>query len=163
VSQTGQDSGTPCCGGGSTRREFVGTIGAVVGARFALPVLTGEPEASAAGGDGTWVQTVKVDELPADSFRLYRQQKFVLARKGDVVRALSIVCTHKGCDATPGKDRATKALLVCGCHGGQFDMEGKVVKGPPQRPLPLLAVRVKDGMIEVDPKGKGEEAGVKVK
>jgi cytochrome b6-f complex iron-sulfur subunit len=153
-------SDTPKPDAGTTRREFVGALGAA--AVFALPVLAGDRTAMAA--DGAWVATLKPEELPPDSFRLYRRNKFVLSRQGDVVRALTIICTHQQCDLNPGLDRATKSLLVCKCHGGQFDATGKVVKGPPNKPLKVLAIRLGDGgVIEVDPTGAGDEAGLKVK
>jgi Rieske Fe-S protein len=37
----------------------------------------------------------------------------------------------------------------CPCHNGVYSSEGKVVSGPPPRPLTQLQARVKDGQIEV--------------
>lgn len=50
-------------------------------------------------------------------------------------------CTHLGC-ATRWDD-ATR-LFLCPCHGGGFDLEGRVVMGPPPRPLRRLPLR-RDG------------------
>ena len=142
---------------GATRREFVGAMAA---ATLALPVLAGGGAAQAAGEQ--WIATVKPEELPADSFRLYRRNGFVLARKGDVLFALSIKCTHQQCDVGPGYGRDAK-LLACKCHGGQYDAQGKVLKGPPKLPLAHFATRLsKDGVIEVNPGAsvQGEDAGL---
>ncbi|HCN04317.1 MAG TPA: hypothetical protein DIS79_01760 [Bacteroidetes bacterium] len=45
-----------------------------------------------------------------------------------VVRSLS--CTHARCPLHIDGER-----IVCRCHGGVFDLSGKPVSGPPQRPL----------------------------
>ena len=50
------------------------------------------------------------------------------------------ICTHLGCSPTyrPGGmpeydkiDLANKAVFFCPCHGGLFDMAGRVFKGTP--------------------------------
>ena len=53
--------------------------------------------------------------------------------------ALSRVCTHLGCLVAYDK---TKKRLLCPCHAGTFDLEGKVISGPPPRPLPKVPLRV---------------------
>jgi Rieske Fe-S protein len=48
--------------------------------------------------------------------------------------ALSPVCTHLGCLVDiQGPE------LVCPCHDSAFDREGRVLRGPAQRPLRRLA------------------------
>jgi Rieske Fe-S protein len=59
--------------------------------------------------------------------------------------AFSGKCTHLSCavywNAEMGK-------LRCPCHDGLFDPEtGGVLAGPPQRPLPSIALREQDGML----------------
>ena len=45
-------------------------------------------------------------------------------------------CTHLGC---PVQYRAEKKCLHCPCHEGFFNAEdGKVISGPPPRPLPRV-------------------------
>src|ERR1041384_3981102 len=48
------------------------------------------------------------------------------------VCALSAKCTHEGCTVqyVPGD-----ANIWCACHNGKFDLEGRVLSGPPPRPL----------------------------
>jgi Rieske Fe-S protein len=54
------------------------------------------------------------------------------------VRAMSATCSHLGCqvhwDAKGKKFR-------CPCHGGVYDAAGKVLEGPPPRPLARLDAR----------------------
>jgi Rieske Fe-S protein len=49
--------------------------------------------------------------------------------------ALSPICTHRGCTVDVSGER-----LVCPCHGSTYDREGRVLKGPAQRPLPRYSV-----------------------
>ncbi|HEX5011831.1 MAG TPA: ubiquinol-cytochrome c reductase iron-sulfur subunit [Planctomycetota bacterium] len=46
--------------------------------------------------------------------------------------ALSTTCTHKGCDVRWNDQRG---LIVCPCHGSEYDRHGGNLKGPATRPL----------------------------
>ena len=59
---------------------------------------------------------------------------FVL-RKSEIPEDMVILssrCTHLGCQINWQTD---KQLYVCPCHDAAFDRDGKVVNGPPPRPL----------------------------
>lgn len=60
--------------------------------------------------------------------------------------AFSSYCTHTGC---PVRWIEGARLFLCPCHGGAFDGDGRVAAGPPPAPLPRLAVRVREGQVEV--------------
>ena len=61
-------------------------------------------------------------------------------------RAFSAICTHLGCIVTwDTKQRQ----IICPCHGGVFDTNGKVVSGPPPRPLAEYTVMTIDGEVKV--------------
>ncbi len=62
-----------------------------------------------------------------------------LDREGEGYRALLSTCTHLGCRVV-WDDGARE--YRCPCHGGAYDREGRVVAGPPPRPLDRVAVRV---------------------
>ena len=70
-----------------------------------------------------------------------------LERTGDTVKAFSAVCTHLGCiiQYQPASDHA----WYCPCHGGQYDRAGRVVAGPPPRPLQPIPATVRDGLVYV--------------
>ncbi|MBI2834658.1 MAG: Rieske 2Fe-2S domain-containing protein [Acidobacteria bacterium] len=59
---------------------------------------------------------------------------------------LSSECSHLGCgvhwDAGIGQ-------FVCPCHGGTFDLQGRVTAGPPPRPLAAYRARVERGALLV--------------
>ena len=54
-------------------------------------------------------------------------------------------CTHLSC---PVIARPADGQLHCPCHEGAFDLAtGRPIAGPPRRPLPLVTLEVRDGMI----------------
>ncbi len=60
------------------------------------------------------------------------------------LRALSSKCTHAGCNVEFDGDQ-----LICHCHGGIYDLEGKNVSGPPPKPLTPYKVVEQDGQLFV--------------
>jgi cytochrome b6-f complex iron-sulfur subunit len=60
--------------------------------------------------------------------------------------AMSAVCTHLGCLVE--MDTA-KRMVTCPCHAAGFDLEGRVLHGPPPRPLALYSVSEVQGRIYV--------------
>ena len=64
------------------------------------------------------------------------------------VRALNAVCTHEGClvQYLPGE-----SIIWCACHNGRYDLDGRVISGPPPKPLARYEVKTdKSGDITVD-------------
>jgi len=55
---------------------------------------------------------------------------YVLALGNRRFAAVSPICTHLGCTV-----EIEQARLVCPCHGSNYDREGRVLRGPAQRPL----------------------------
>src|SRR6478609_1518126 len=53
--------------------------------------------------------------------------------------ALSSICTHQGCGVN---FNSSSKQFSCPCHGGMFDISGKVLQGPPTSPLPKYSVVV---------------------
>jgi Rieske Fe-S protein len=74
------------------------------------------------------------------------RQTVFLVRDGDDVKALSATCTHLGCQVRWEKE---KRRFLCPCHGGVYDAQGRVVEGPPPRPLDTIDVRVDAASDEV--------------
>jgi len=70
----------------------------------------------------------------------------VIRRADQSLVALSMECTHWGCDLDWLAD---KAELECPCHGSRFDPDGKVLEGPADEPLPAYPVSEADGVITV--------------
>lgn len=64
----------------------------------------------------------------------------------DQFEAFSVNCTHLGC---PVRWLPEASLFMCPCHGGVFYADGTPAGGPPQRPLFLYPVRVRDAQVEI--------------
>lgn len=59
---------------------------------------------------------------------------------------LSNICTHLGCPVR-WSDQARR--FQCPCHGGVFDVNGRVTAGPPPRPLQRYPFRVVNGVLQI--------------
>jgi nitrite reductase/ring-hydroxylating ferredoxin subunit len=59
--------------------------------------------------------------------------------------AFSQKCTHLSCAVIPKPD---EGVFHCPCHEGSFDLRtGRVIAGPPPRPLPKVTLAIRDGEI----------------
>ncbi|HVC20705.1 MAG TPA: ubiquinol-cytochrome c reductase iron-sulfur subunit [Vicinamibacterales bacterium] len=72
---------------------------------------------------------------------------FLIREPGGEVRALSSICTHLGCHVHWD---AKARLFKCPCHGGVYDINGKVVSGPPPRPLATYPTRMDQNEVFVE-------------
>jgi menaquinol-cytochrome c reductase iron-sulfur subunit len=72
---------------------------------------------------------------------------YVLTENGRDYVAMSNICTHLACRVRWIADRQQ---FFCPCHNGVYDKQGRVISGPPPRPLDRYEVRVEDGRLEVD-------------
>jgi Rieske Fe-S protein len=71
--------------------------------------------------------------------------RIMVIRKADgSLVALSMECTHWGCDVDWVAD---KGELDCPCHGSRFGTAGNVLEGPADEPLPSYPVSEADGIV----------------
>ena len=73
-----------------------------------------------------------------------------LTRQGGQLRALAITCPHLGCSY--GFDDGKKHF-VCPCHGSEFGLDGRLLKGPATAPLSHLTWRPGPGVDEIEING----------
>lgn len=62
---------------------------------------------------------------------------------------ISTRCAHLGC---PVRYVQSAKNFICPCHGGIYDFEGKVLGGPPVRPLDRFQTRVTGDALEIGPR-----------
>lgn len=83
-------------------------------------------------------------DVPHNGALVFPAERLALLRDGGGLYALSLVCTHLGCTVS-----VSAGALTCPCHGSIFDRQGRVLKGPADRPLGRLKVAEGEGRIEV--------------
>ncbi len=120
-----------------TRRSFLTRsfqwAGAVIGAALAWPLFrfldfTIKPKP----------RYVKVAApLPASGYHLERD--FILFAGKGAPRAVSRTCTHLGCRVNFLED---KRIIECPCHQSRFTPEGKLIRGPAKKNLPVFPVKL---------------------
>jgi menaquinol-cytochrome c reductase iron-sulfur subunit len=71
---------------------------------------------------------------------------YLYTEQGREYVALSNICTHLGCKVRWINDQSQ---FFCPCHNAAFDKEGKVVSGPPPRPLDRYQVKIEDDQIYI--------------
>lgn len=72
----------------------------------------------------------------------------LLVRRGQRIYAIAETCAHLGGPLAQG--RLEDLTVRCPWHGSCYSLEdGRVLRGPSTHPQPVLAVRIRDGRIEV--------------
>ena len=66
-------------------------------------------------------------------------QGVAIGRDAGGIYALSLICTHQGCDIS-SSGSVSASSIQCFCHGAVFDAQGNVLRGPAQFPLVHFAV-----------------------
>lgn len=64
---------------------------------------------------------------------------------GDLI-ALDRTCPHQGCAVSPKEGGEG---LACPCHGSEFTVQGKLVKGPATTDLPSYEVKTENNQVLV--------------
>ena len=62
----------------------------------------------------------------------------------ETIRGVDPTCTHRKCTVEYNKNRKQ---FICPCHGSRYDLEGKVLKGPAEKPLKNLNAHLESGRI----------------
>ena len=65
--------------------------------------------------------------------------EFIIVSKPEP-RVFSAHCTHLGCKI----DKMEGDKFVCPCHGSEYSMDGKVLKGPAYRDLTELSAQISE-------------------
>lgn len=149
-----------------SRSDFVKTmsivIGGIIGAAVGLPgigYLVGpflKPAASDAWVPIGPLETFPVGEHTPASFtrtsvngweRTSLSFGLSVFRKSETeFLVFSIVCTHLACRVKWQEDNR---VYHCPCHDGNFGPEGKVISGPPTRPLDQMEYKIENNTLLV--------------
>ncbi len=137
---------------------LVGVINVALGAAVLGPVVgfIASPLRNKPKGDWHPVldeSEIKIGETKEVSFAMQirdgymtteRKYTVFLRRYENTVLCFDPACTHLGCRI---KHSEEQNRYLCPCHGGVFDADGKVVSGPPPKPLEQHPVKVQDGKV----------------
>ena len=134
------DQGMNGTGQGNRRTFLSWLLGTSVGALFAsvlYPVVRfiSPPEIPEATTQQVEAGAVNDPELLEKGFKILRfgNEPVILVRLDDEeFRAFAGTCTHLDCIVEYHKE---PGRLWCNCHNGEYDLRGRVVAGPPPKPL----------------------------
>jgi len=121
-----------------SRRTFMKLAGAAAGVIAFTPLRS-----VFAKNDADWVSVGPLEEFKIGNPVLVEEgleKPVIIFRELDGVKALSAQCTHKGCTVRVRKN----GTYLCPCHGAQYEYDGTVIKGPAQRDLKQLMVKISD-------------------
>ncbi len=128
---------------------LLGTAAAVILALFITPRGIREKKVIR-------VPVCDIQDLPGRGVRAYPvefprgettvERNIFLVQTEAELFCLSPVCTHLGCLVSW---HWSKKRFLCPCHGGQYDMQGQVVAGPPRAPLARLPLFTENKRIYV--------------
>jgi menaquinol-cytochrome c reductase iron-sulfur subunit len=146
----------------------VQAFGGVAVAAVALPVVGFAVAPIFDRPEETWEGVGPADDFVSDTYRqavitvvegvgdvgkttvYIRKGSADLGEDPNTYVAVSTRCAHLGC---PVSFVAAAGTFICPCHGGVYDFEGKVIGGPPVRPLDRFQTRVaSDGTLEIGPR-----------
>ena len=142
------------CTAGIVGVGVLASLTTILGVSSVAPTLRDKPKQWVAAGP---LSAFPVGSIRAAMLHYTRPQAFhsekvnqpVLVRRDSEkeVICFSNSCPHLGCAVA--WDHATERFK-CACHGGAFDKDGKVLAGPPPRPLERLAWKAEDGILKVE-------------
>jgi cytochrome b6-f complex iron-sulfur subunit len=95
------------------------------------------------------VVAAKVDELKPNSgiiFKFGSKPGLLIRLPSGEYKSFSAVCTHLNCTVQYVPDEGD---IWCPCHNGHYDLNGKVISGPPPRPLEEYSVFIRNGDVVV--------------
>jgi len=65
-------------------------------------------------------------------------ENYIVVNQNETTTVLSSHCTHLGCKIM----KVENGRLKCPCHGSEYDLEGKVKKGPAYKNLEILKAKI---------------------
>jgi cytochrome b6-f complex iron-sulfur subunit len=124
----------------NSRRVFLQTV-VTCAAATACAACGGTGGSTSPGGGGADIPAGPVSGLAVGSLTAVAGIDVCIARDAQGIYAMSLVCTHEGCDMSVDGTVAASGIF-CSCHGSRFDPNGKVVAGPARSALPHFQVSV---------------------
>jgi menaquinol-cytochrome c reductase iron-sulfur subunit len=134
-----------------TRTKFLSGVavatGAVLGAAILVPVVGFAVTDTVKPEDWRWIDVGALSDFPADQVTSIAvsgpdpeaDRRVFIRHKDAALIAIWNRCAHLGC---PSSYSAGSDSYTCPCHGGSYDSLGRVIAGPPPRPLDRFDVKI---------------------
>ena len=127
----------------------IGTFTALVGA--VAPVLAYLAPLRINRSFGNTLEAKDGSPVPPDSLtegkglvgRLGGRPILAVKKNGQIL-GFSAVCTHLGCIV---RWNLAENRIECPCHGGQFDLQGAVIGGPPPEGIQAFVLKIEGDRI----------------
>jgi menaquinol-cytochrome c reductase iron-sulfur subunit len=148
---------------GQSRREFlkrsIFALGGLIALGLALPSSIYVLSPLWKRSDEEWVEIAEAAQIPkgeptkVDYIRRKkdgwvtieeRASVWVVTADGVEFTVFDPRCTHLGC---PYRFDEAKKQFLCPCHTAVFNVDGRVISGPPPRPLDRLPAKVVGGRL----------------
>lgn len=122
---------------------------AALGAATIYPMIRYMVPPPAPTTDTSAVLAAKIGELKPDEGKIFKfgdkPAILILKPGGDPKSAqgyvaFTAVCTHLNCTV---QYRSDLKHIWCACHNGHYDLNGKVISGPPPSPLTQYVVSIR--------------------
>ena len=104
-----------------------------------------------------WMDVAAEGELvEGKSFRVATEDgPVMLFKSAEQLFAISNQCTHQGAPLDKGVVKIAGSVhsVICPAHGSTFNLDnGKVMRPPAARPIPVYDVKIEDGRVFVRPR-----------
>jgi menaquinol-cytochrome c reductase iron-sulfur subunit len=149
----------------TSRRDFMKVVivglGGLIGLAYAIPAIAYVLGPALQKAASEWILLGSVNKVEPNTPTLFKTtiqtqtgwitteeefSAYVLTEDGQSYVVLSNICTHLGCRV---RWITEKNNYYCPCHNGVFARDGKVVSGPPPRPLDRFENKVENGVLYV--------------
>ncbi|MCL5033754.1 MAG: ubiquinol-cytochrome c reductase iron-sulfur subunit [Bacteroidetes bacterium] len=142
----------------STRRQFLNRILAggitAITVYVIYPILRFFDPPSVTPDEQSRIFVATAEEMNLNSakfFRLLDRAAVLVRLPNGNYRSLSAKCTDLGCTVS---FRPVGDYFHCNCHGSEFSISGRVLRGPAERPLEEYDVSVEGDKIYVSAPAK---------
>lgn len=150
---------TPVVSRSDFMRTVIGGIGVIIAAGFGIPGIAYIVSPALQEKVESWILLGSTSDVKIGQPTLFRatvERKtgwvsdtaeytvYVRSDDGQNFKAISNVCTHLGCRVRWTED---EQAFYCPCHDARFDKDGKVLSGPPPRPLDNVTIKIEEDKI----------------
>jgi menaquinol-cytochrome c reductase iron-sulfur subunit len=144
-------------------KRFVNGLGAAIGAILGVPLAGLYALPAFSTPTRQWKECGAVDDFPVGDIKLVplkpleqrqwpevwgAEAAWVYRKSDQDFVVYNLHCTHVGCPVT-WSPQARRFFSPC--HGGVFDADGRVLAGPPPRPLDRFDIKIENGVLFAGP------------